>query len=240
MTIKFAKAMTDSFLSSPTHLLPLEKTNRLVLQCDFNKDHYEDSNFSKLGIHFPEKLKSAVNKRKAEYLAGRYCAHSALDLISAPMSVIECDDNRCPIWPKGVFGSISHSNESAVAVISRETLFSGIGIDLEQKVALKTMNNIKSHILYHNDEQFLQQSSIDEQTVFTLIFSIKESFFKAAYPVVKKYFDFDAVRMTALDFSNKLFELEVMEDLHPNITKGIQYQGQFLLQKDRVLSLLAI
>ena len=48
-------------------------------RCDFNADKYTDALYSELNIHFPKSLQRAVNKRKAEYLSGRYCAKRCLE-----------------------------------------------------------------------------------------------------------------------------------------------------------------
>ena len=68
------------------------------------------------------------DKRIQEYLAGRYCAKKAFEKAGYVLTNLKNDKNRAPVWPQEYCGSISHTKELAVSVVSK-TLKS-VGIDI--------------------------------------------------------------------------------------------------------------
>jgi len=52
-----------------------------------------------------------------------------------------------------------------------------------------------------------------------LIFSIKESFYKAAFASVGRYIDFDAVVIEEINVSEKTFRLAIVDDLSETLIK---------------------
>lgn len=67
---KIFRHLGDAFLISPKHIV--------CHSISFNVSQYHQNSFLEHGIDEPITLKKAVNKRKAEYLAGRYVAREAL------------------------------------------------------------------------------------------------------------------------------------------------------------------
>lgn len=223
---------------------PLNSINRFldssIYHCNFNIEKYTDALFLELNIHFPKSLQKASDKRKAEYLSGRYCAKKCLENLNIKNFTVKSDKNRCPIWPKSLKGSITHTQDTAISVVSSSPSVAGIGIDVESIVSEKTTNDIKEKIIYGYENSLLNMSSASQESIFSLIFSIKESFFKAAYPSTGYYFGFDAVRINHIDFHQKHFELTLLKDLNRLLVKGSTFTGQFELFNDHVLSILAL
>lgn len=195
--------------------------------CTFNKSVYGDQLFAYLGIAFPETLKNAVIKRKAEFLAGRHCAQQALSLLGVQHSTIGIGKLKNPLWPKGIKGSISHCSDVAVAVVSHAPHVLGIGIDIEEQIEEDMIEQVGTYVLLNDEKQLLQQKTMTTVQVFTLIFSMKESFFKAAFPLVKSYFDFDAVTVLDIDHNKVRFKLNY--SLHEHLQKEMLFTGQFRL-----------
>lgn len=65
-----------------------------------------------------------------------------------------------------------------------------LGIDLEKKLSKECVIEIKSSIISLDEENLILKSKLSFEDAFTLIFSAKESLFKALYPSVRAYFDF--------------------------------------------------
>ncbi|MFT4929647.1 MAG: enterobactin synthetase component D [Phenylobacterium sp.] len=212
----------------------------LIHQCSFDKEAYHDEFFNVLGIDYPQKLNRAVPKRKAEFLAGRHCAKTLLAELGIHDFTIVPDKNRCPLWPPGIKGSISHSNTNALVMLTTRTDVLGVGIDIESVIKTKTMNDVKKSIIFDHEYDLLEQGDVSAETIFSLLFSIKESFFKAGYPSTGRYFDFDAVRITELDFATHTFKLTLCEELNPKLTKGMRFSGQFGFVGEQVVSLLVL
>ncbi|MFT5161810.1 MAG: enterobactin synthetase component D [Alteromonadaceae bacterium] len=230
----------NDFITNQQRFTQVANEEVFIHLCDFNVTAYNDDFFRQLGIEFPASLDRAVTKRRAEYLAGRSCAKTALAGLEISDFTINAGKNRCPVWPQGVFGSITHSHNSALAVVTRKPQVMGLGIDIENVISAKTMADVADSILFNDDFAWLDLPGTNRETLFSLIFSIKESFFKAAYPSTGYYFDFDAVRVTGLDINQGSFELQLCQELNPKLTKGMMFSGQCCFVGEQVLSFLLI
>ncbi len=234
------KTDIEQFLVCHDWFNQISEDNVVIYHCEFAKDHFKDSLFGELAVAYSDTLDRAVAKRKAEYLAGRFCAKQALAKHGIENFVIKSDKNRAPLWPGGIKGAITHSNHNALVAVNNSPDVLGIGIDVESVMTDKTMNDVKEAIVKGNEHRFLTIPEATAGTVVSLIFSIKESFFKAAYPSTGFYFDFDAVTVDVLDFDKNTFSLTVNQDLNPKIRPGMQYSGQFCFLGEQVLSLLVL
>ena len=212
----------------------------VVHACQFDKDAYQDNMFASEGIAFSDSLQRAVPKRKAEFLAGRHCAKKALAAFGVENYTVVADKNRCPLWPNDLKGAISHSNQNAMVALTDRADLLGVGIDVEAVMSTKTMNDITKMIMPGDDRVLLQMPEHTPETILSLCFSIKESFFKAAYPSTGYYFDFDAVVINQLDFSNNRFVLTVKQDLNPQVRPGRVCEGEFVFHDGQVVSLLPL
>ncbi|WP_284884328.1 enterobactin synthase subunit EntD [Citrobacter portucalensis] len=119
-------------------------------------------------------LLSSGRKRKAEHLAGRIAAVHALREFGLK-TVPGIGTQRQPVWPQGLFGSISHSASTALAVVSRQP----VGIDIEAIFTPQTATELASSIVIHAEKELLANSGLSIEQALTLAFSAKESAFKA-------------------------------------------------------------
>ena len=79
------------------------------VSCLFDGTLLQPDTADQLGLALPVTLDKAVQKRKAEFLAGRYCARAALAQLDGSLAVnIGIGANREPLWPPGFVGSITH------------------------------------------------------------------------------------------------------------------------------------
>ena len=217
----------ESFLlaEGPINWWPIEEG--LIYHCRYALADFQCAYFDELGVPYADTLQRAVPKRQAEYLAGRYCAKRALSLLGSNQTVVQSGHRRQPIWPTGVVGSISHSNEAAIACVSRCPNIIGLGIDLEENIKTETMEKIESSILTERDRRWLSETNLAKEQLFTIIFSLKESFFKAVFSQVKKYFDFDAVSIKHIDEDNNTLQFQINYNLSESIVAGQIYQGKY-------------
>lgn len=85
------------------------------------------------GAH-PDELDAvagAAPGRRAQFLAGRACAHAVLQALGRDLPVVARGPTRAPAWPPGVVGSIAHTAELAGAVAAPAEQVWGLGLDLE-------------------------------------------------------------------------------------------------------------
>ncbi len=125
-------------------------------------------------VTLPDALYSAVPKRRSAFLAGRLCAAHALRAAGLPQVVGL--QGRAPVWPHGVVGSISHSDNQVIAVVSRD--YDGLGVDIEPLMTPAQAQDIHSLILTPA-EIALRPAKIEFPAFLTLMFSAKESLYKA-------------------------------------------------------------
>ena len=80
-------------------------------------------------------------------------------------------------------------------------------------------------------------TEVSELLAYTAIFSAKESFFKAAYPQVCRYFGFRAVALLGIDLSRKTLHFEIREHLSDELIPGAEYQVSFgLMSQDHIVT----
>lgn len=214
--------------------------NLPLYHCRFNKEAYSDNLFYLMGVHFPDSLAKAVMKRRAEFLAGRYCAAKSLAQQNIHTAIIGTGKNRNPLWPTGIHGSISHNNVYAVAITTNNPEHMGIGIDIESEIAADTIDSIQHQILSTDEIERLLDKSERKSITLALLFSLKESFFKAAYPTVERYFDFSAVSIDNIDWGKNLIHFTLMETLHPVLQQGMTFTGCFYCLPDNTVVTLVL
>ena len=117
--------------------------------------------------------------REKEYILGRYCAQQALRDMNFHCNLIQSSPHGFPIWPDGIVGSISHSKGLCLSAVAKSSDFQAIGIDVEQ---FDRMKESSIERIVHSKEK----AQIGEDLIkATLLFSIKEAFYKAQYPIFK-------------------------------------------------------
>ena len=144
------------------------------------------------------RIAHATERRRQEFAAGRMCARAgleALDLANGrPLGMAE---DRSPIWPEHVTGSISHTGDYCVAVVARSTATAagaavGLGIDAEQ---VGRVTESLHRIVFTTDERaWLEELPTAERGVeATTLFSAKEAFYKAQHPLTRSWVGFQDV-----------------------------------------------
>lgn len=230
----------DKFLSNANPVSWFADPALSIFQADFDANHYSDVLIPRLNAGYEACIQNAVVKRKSEFIAGRYCAHQSLARWKVPDGIIGIGEGRSPVWPAGIVGSISHCHAYALAVTARSDNLFALGLDVEDVVSEETRNNIQKAVVNQN-EMFLLTGSPRPDIVFTLIFSMKESFFKAVYPHVKFYFDFPAISLTHIDWERGTVLFEVNQQLGTLFSGGSVFSGRFqLLENKKVVTLFQI
>lgn len=233
-------SLIDRFILSEGWFSQLDYDGVIIYQCEFNKESYQDVLFTQLGVSLNPSLARAVPKRKAEFLAGRYCCKQALSRFNIHNFTVGIGQNRAPQWPVGIKGAISHNTHHAMVALTADASTLGIGIDIETVMSSKTMDNIKEAIIFGDEANHLNVADASPMVALSLIFSFKESFFKAAYPSTGYYFDFDAVTIDTIDYEKCKFSLTVVQDLNPQIRPGMVFEGDFAFVDEQVISMIVV
>ncbi|GEK11954.1 4'-phosphopantetheinyl transferase superfamily protein [Pseudoalteromonas sp. McH1-7] len=184
----------------------------------FDPDSYSEQSFEQHNIFLPDTLEKAVAKRKAEFLAGRICAKASLTALGHDNFTVLNGSDRAPIWPNNVVASITHTRGIAAAIATNNTHTIGLGIDIERDMKPKQEIELQRQILHPAEFESFRGLAKHVHCPLTVIFSAKESIYKALYGTVNRFFGFDAVKLSQFDTHTLYFTL--MENLHPQLSMG--------------------
>ncbi len=215
--------------------LPHALAGAQLVSCQFAPEQVQPDDVALCGI---PTVKGA-SKRQAEYLAGRLCARQALLQLTGTANVPTVGADRAPSWPEGVTGSITHGQRWAAAIVAAKSDYQGLGLDVEKWLSRARAERLAVQILTPAELQRLTQLPIAEQAArISLTFSLKESLFKALYPLVQQRFYFQQAEL--LFAAEGQAELQLLTDLSPRWPAGSRCQGQFVDLGEQLLSLVSI
>lgn len=203
----------------------------------YSADDFDPADFEASGIPRPPAICRSVPHRQAEYLHGRRAARHALQILGVPVHNVPTGAHRQPIWPAGVVGSITHSRSLAAAVAARLGPLQAIGIDVEGVAEGSSLQALLEVAIDDAELALLRQiaPALELAALVTLVFSAKESFFKAAYAEVGRYFDFTAVKVTAVDVGHGHLTLELREPLSAVLVPGVVRHASFAFLAEEIL-----
>ena len=217
--------------------LPHPLPGAVLVSCAFDPARLAADDFQRAGIVPSASLQRSVAKRQAEYLAGRVCARAALQRLDGRDYLPATGDDRAPLWPAGISGSITHGKGWAAAVVAAEGSCQGLGLDQEALLDDERAERLMAEILTPPELERLDRRQLG--LTVTLTFSLKESLFKTLYPLTRQRFYFEHAEV--LEWSAEgLARLRLLTDLSPLWCHGREIQGQFSLQGDQLLSLVSV
>lgn len=170
-------------------------------------------------------------KRLSDFSKGRYCANLALEQLDIKDVIIPIGNNREPIWPDGIVGSISHCDILTGAIVGKSAEFISMGLDIEE--IGRVTPDLWDLIFTQKEKDFLINLSDRElQEKSTAIFSIKEAYYKFQYPITKTYLDFLDVEVALPDFR----QINVLVDSINLSSILSRYEVNYFLEKGCVIS----
>lgn len=146
-------------------------------------------------VSLPEELALATpfaEVRRREFLATRHLARAALAELGRVDALVGIGPHRAPVWPSGIAGSITHcAGYRAVAVARADDLLS-VGIDAEPAVPLE--DGVADQVLLPAEAARLR-----DPVESTVVFSAKESVYKAWHPLTGGWLGFEDVAVVLRD-----------------------------------------
>lgn len=136
----------------------------------------------------------AVPARQQEFATGRACAREALARLGVPPGPIPPGRHGEPRWPRGVIGSITHCAGYRGAAVARASSALSVGIDAEPNIPVP--QSVLASIADPRERNWIEhlRATTPELCWDRLLFSAKESVYKAWYPLTRAWLDFtDAV-----------------------------------------------
>ncbi|MEZ9069376.1 4'-phosphopantetheinyl transferase family protein [Vibrio atlanticus] len=186
----------DRFLSR-IELYATTKGRAFLCQCEF---HVMKSGVAEeLNIAIPESISKSVQNRQAEFIAGRYMAKLCLEALSVVDFEIGIGPHREPLWPDKLTGAISHTSNRGIALVAERTSYQFVGIDTEDWLDAETVEQIWLDIHNEGELTLFREQGVSFDIATSIIFSAKESLFKAVFPYVGCYFGFEKARVISFN-----------------------------------------
>lgn len=185
-------------------------------------------------------VENAVLSRRREFVTTRRCAREALAILGHTPRPIRQGPDRCPLWPDGVVGSITHTVGYRAAAVAPRTLLASVGIDAEPRAPMPS--GVTEAVTVPGELEMLAalDASVPGKHWERLLFSAKESVYKAWYPLTGRWLDFGDARLT-IDptglFTAQLLVDGSRADAGPPLCT---LQGRFAITSDLILTAVTV
>lgn len=160
----------------------------------------------------PPAAQRMLRRRQLGWIGGRLCAEHALKVLGQLHCGVPRGDGGEPVWPAGITGSITHTDFAAHALVLRRADCAGVGIDSERTLDATEQADVAS-VCCSAAEREAWLGGPDAALRTTILFASKESFYKAVYPTVQRFIDFDEVDAVAWDAAGGTLVLRLDERL---------------------------
>ena len=133
-----------------------------------------------------------AGKRIADFAVGRACAHRALRELGIAGFSLLSGQQREPLWPQSIVGSITHTTGYAAAVVARQADLRALGIDCE--IIHSVDEDLWSRICTTTELERLASLPAEERIRrAALTFAAKEAFYKCQFPLTRAWVGFEDV-----------------------------------------------
>jgi 4'-phosphopantetheinyl transferase EntD len=150
-------------------------------------------------VLFPEEealLAKAVDKRRREFTTARSCARTALAALGVGPAPILPGERGAPQWPPGIVGSITHCAGYRAAAVARAGDVLTIGLDAEPDEVLPP-DVLETVSLPGERARLRDLAAAAPGTCWDrLLFSAKESVYKAWFPLARRWLGFEEADIT--------------------------------------------
>jgi len=148
---------------------------------------------------FPQEaaiVERVSDKRRREFTAGRECARIALGKLGIAPVPILIGERGAPQWPPGIVGSITHCDGYRAAAVAHAGDVAAIGMDAEPDDPLP--RGVLDVISLPAERARLAALAGERPAVCwdRLLFSAKESVYKAWFPLTGRWLGFEDADVT--------------------------------------------
>jgi 4'-phosphopantetheinyl transferase EntD len=143
-----------------------------------------------------ELVANAVDKRQHEFATGRYCARAALGRLGVRPAPLLSGVGGAPHWPLGVVGSITHCDGYRAAAVAWGRDVVTLGVDAEPADPLP--DGVLRFVSDAREQAWIRELGVARPEVCwdRLLFSAKESVYKAWFPLTGRWLDFNDASVT--------------------------------------------
>ncbi|MFC4147344.1 4'-phosphopantetheinyl transferase [Micromonospora mangrovi] len=133
----------------------------------------------------------AVERRRREFTTVRWCARTAMVALGVAPAPVLPGERGAPCWPAGVVGSMTHCAGYRAAALAPAATVRTVGIDAEPNERLPA--GVLAAIALPAERARLGALFVARPDVAAdrLLWSAKEAFYKAWFPLGRRLLDFD-------------------------------------------------
>jgi 4'-phosphopantetheinyl transferase EntD len=195
---------------------------------------------------FPEEeavLASAMAKRRREFTTARACARTALGQLGLPTVPIVPGQRGAPQWPPGVVGSITHCAGYVASAVAHSRDLLTLGLDAEPDDALPA--GVLDAIATPDERTALSRLGPGAATPGQphwdrLLFSAKESVYKAWFPLTRRWLGFDEAVITMNPADGTFAAQLLVPGYLPDGTPLTGFAGRWLARAGLLLTTIAL
>jgi 4'-phosphopantetheinyl transferase EntD len=194
-------------------------------------------------VLFPEEealVAKAVEKRRREFATARACARSALAAFGVPPVPILPGERGAPQWPPGFVGTITHCAGYRAAAVARARDVLTMGLDAEPDEPLP--DGVLAMVSLPGERARLRALAAAAPVTSwdRLLFSAKESVYKAWFPVARRWLGFEEADVT-IDPAFGTFEARLLA-APPTVagTPLTGFTGRWLASDGLILTAIAV
>lgn len=171
-------------------------------------------------------IEQVTAARAREFGAGRAAARAAMEALGhVPRPVLQGED-RAPVWPPGLTGSITHSARDCLAVVTDSPDIAALGLDLEPSVPMEPA--LWPEICTPDEMLWLAGLGPSQRGHFAkLIFCAKEAVYKAQYQISRTMLGFQDVGLD-MDLQAGRFSATIRHEVS-GIPTGTRIGGRFVI-----------
>ena len=135
----------------------------------------------------------ASESRRREFATARACARTAMARLGLPETAVLRGPRGAPQWPEGVTGSITHcaGYRAAAVALTRDVV--SLGVDAEPNEALPDRGMLELIALDQERARLGELAAVIPGISWDrLLFSAKESVYKAWFPLARSWLGFES------------------------------------------------
>lgn len=192
---------------------------------------------------FPEEEASvtrSVDKRRREFTTARHCVRRAFAQLGLPPTPVLPGPKGEPQWPSGIVGSITHCAGYRAAAVAQASDVVTIGIDAEPHGPLPA--GVAAVVSSATERAWLKEYAECSPEIHwdRLLFSAKESVYKAWFPLAQRWLGFKDAALT-VDPINGTFTARLLVSgplVHGEQLTG--FSGRWLVRDGLVLTAIGL
>ncbi len=194
-------------------------------------------------VLFPQEeallTETAAGKRRREFATGRQCARTALaELGIAPAPILR-GAMGAPLWPAGIVGSITHCAGYRAAVVARGRDVLTTGVDAEPDEGLPA--GVIELVALPGERERLRGLAVAAPGTCwdRLLFSAKESVYKAWFPLTGRWLGFHDADIT-IDPAGGTFDARLLAAVEVSGFPLAGFAGRWLAEDGLIVTAVTV